>query len=178
MGQVVLIIGEAGLGKSRLVHSLKRHVIENSVGDGDPIIEWRSSQQRQSSSLYPAIECFERLLGLDRDDTPADATRQAGRLPAIVRPGRKPRDRAPRCAALNTSPRNLSGAGFTAPEAARGTRSVAARLAPAAVAQAADVVRDRRPALGRSVDTGVRRALGRPGTKSPNSHAADISARV
>lgn len=71
MGQVVLIIGEAGLGKSRLVHALKRHVLEQSDGNGDPIVEWRSSQQRQSSSLYPAIECFERLLGFDRDDSAA-----------------------------------------------------------------------------------------------------------
>ena len=69
MGQVVLIIGEAGLGKSRLVHSLKRHVLEQAHDNGDPIIEWRASQQRQNSSLYPAIECFERVLGFEREDT-------------------------------------------------------------------------------------------------------------
>lgn len=71
MGQVVLIIGEAGLGKSRLIHALKRHVLEAGSGNGDPIIEWRSSQQRQSSSLFPVIDCFERILGFDRDETPA-----------------------------------------------------------------------------------------------------------
>ncbi len=70
MGQVVLIIGEAGLGKSRLVHALKQHVTQLADGNSEPIIEWRASQQRQNSSLYPAIECFERVLGLERDDKP------------------------------------------------------------------------------------------------------------
>ena len=70
MGQVVLIIGDAGLGKSRLVHAMKQHVLTSAAESGVPIIEWRASQQRQNSSLYPAVECFERLLGFDRDDSP------------------------------------------------------------------------------------------------------------
>ncbi len=69
MGQVVLIIGEAGLGKSRLIHALKQHVLESNRGHGDPIVEWRSSQQRQSSSLFPVIDCFERILGFDREQS-------------------------------------------------------------------------------------------------------------
>ncbi|MBL8812385.1 MAG: protein kinase [Planctomycetaceae bacterium] len=69
MGQVVLIIGEAGLGKSRLIHALKHHVLESNTGHGDPIVEWRSSQQRQSSSLFPVIDCFERILGFDREES-------------------------------------------------------------------------------------------------------------
>jgi len=72
MGQVVLLIGEAGLGKSRLVHVLKEHVIEQNTADGDPIIEWRSSPQHQTSSLYPPTECFERVLGLSREDSAED----------------------------------------------------------------------------------------------------------
>lgn len=71
MGQVVLLIGEAGLGKSRLIHSLKRFVLEHAASTGDPIIEWRASQQRQNSSLYPAIECIEHMLGIEREDSPA-----------------------------------------------------------------------------------------------------------
>ena len=72
MGQVVLLIGEAGLGKSRLVHVLKEHVAQANTADGDPIIEWRCTPYHQNSSFYPAIECFERTLGLSREDPPKE----------------------------------------------------------------------------------------------------------
>jgi predicted ATPase len=64
MGQIVLLIGEAGLGKSRLVHVMKEHVTQQSTEDGDPIIEWRTTPHHQNSSFYPPTECFERILGL------------------------------------------------------------------------------------------------------------------
>ncbi len=71
MGQVVLIIGDAGLGKSRLVHAIKRHVIECSVdGRVVPVAEWLASSQRQHSSLYPAVDYFERHLGFEYGDSP------------------------------------------------------------------------------------------------------------
>ncbi len=69
MGQVVLLIGEAGLGKSRLVHVLKQHVVGHA-DEGDPIIEWRCSPHHQNSSLHPATACFESLLGFGRQDSP------------------------------------------------------------------------------------------------------------
>ena len=79
MGQVVLLIGEAGLGKSRLVHVLKEHVKElyeaNDSGRsaiGTPIIEWRTTQTSQNSGLYPAIECLARMLGYEPQTTPAE----------------------------------------------------------------------------------------------------------
>jgi serine phosphatase RsbU (regulator of sigma subunit) len=64
MGQVVLLIGEAGLGKSRLVHTLKEHVLGQIVeGEGDsPVIEWRCSPQFQNTGLHPAIDFYERAL--------------------------------------------------------------------------------------------------------------------
>ncbi len=71
MGQVVLIIGHAGLGKSRLVHSIKRHVLEQSADSTLlPVAEWRASSQRQNSSWYPAVDFFEQHLGFEYADTP------------------------------------------------------------------------------------------------------------
>ncbi|MCA9058134.1 MAG: AAA family ATPase, partial [Planctomycetaceae bacterium] len=72
MGQVVLLIGEAGLGKSRLVHALRRHVQAELAGETDSIIEWRSGSQHQSSSLYPVIDFLRRRLGVEtHEDGPS-----------------------------------------------------------------------------------------------------------
>ncbi len=72
MGQVVLLVGEPGLGKSRLVHTMKQHVRGQMV-EGEveaPVIEWRCSPHFQNTGLYPAIDFFERALAFDRDVTP------------------------------------------------------------------------------------------------------------
>jgi serine/threonine protein kinase/predicted ATPase len=72
MGQVVLIIGEPGLGKSRLVHTLKQHVLGQMVeGEADrPVIEWRCSPHFQNTALYPAINFYERALVFGREEPP------------------------------------------------------------------------------------------------------------
>ena len=74
MGQVVLLIGEPGLGKSRLVHTMKEHVLGQMVeGEVDaPVIEWRCSPHFQNTGLYPAIDFYERALGFDREEPPQD----------------------------------------------------------------------------------------------------------
>ena len=72
MGQVVLLIGEPGLGKSRLVHTMKQHVLgQRMEGEVDaPVIEWRCSPHFQNTGLYPAIDFYERALGFDREVAP------------------------------------------------------------------------------------------------------------
>jgi class 3 adenylate cyclase/tetratricopeptide (TPR) repeat protein len=72
MGQVVLLVGEAGLGKSRLVHTLKQHVLGQIVeGEVDaPVIEWRCSPHYQNTGLYPAIDFYERALAFGREEPP------------------------------------------------------------------------------------------------------------
>ena len=72
MGQVVLLIGEPGLGKSRLVYTLKEHVLGQMVeGEVDaPVIEWRCSPHYQNTGLYPAIDFYERALAFGREEPP------------------------------------------------------------------------------------------------------------
>ena len=72
MGQVVLLIGEPGLGKSRLVYALKEHVL-GQMEEGEvnaPVIEWRCSPHFQNTGLHPAIDFYERALGFDREEPP------------------------------------------------------------------------------------------------------------
>src|SRR5262249_47806988 len=66
-GQVVLVSGEPGIGKSRLVHVLK----ERLAAEAYTPIECRCSPYYQHTPLYPVIDCWERQLRVPQDDTPA-----------------------------------------------------------------------------------------------------------
>jgi class 3 adenylate cyclase len=66
LGQVVLINGEPGIGKSRLVQVLK----EQLAGERYTRIEYRCASHTQHSALYPVITHLERALAFTRDDTP------------------------------------------------------------------------------------------------------------
>ena len=68
-GQAVMLTGDAGLGKSRLVHVLRSHV---TVGETSPVVEWRCSAYHSNSALYPAIDYWERTLGFAPGDTPRE----------------------------------------------------------------------------------------------------------
>ena len=63
-GQVVLISGEAGLGKSSLVEGLRSHVHE----EGYTRIAFRCSPYTANSALHPVIEQVQRVLGWQRED--------------------------------------------------------------------------------------------------------------
>jgi class 3 adenylate cyclase/predicted ATPase len=69
-GQVVLLSGEAGIGKSRLVEAFKSHVAD------EPQLRWeaRCSPYTQHSALYPVIDLFRRLLHF-REGEGAEAQR-------------------------------------------------------------------------------------------------------
>jgi class 3 adenylate cyclase/predicted ATPase len=83
LGQVVLISGEAGIGKSALVERLRAQV----RAEGLPRIAFRCSPYHTNSALYPVITHLERLLQFAPDDPPA--TRLA-KLEAGLRPYRLP----------------------------------------------------------------------------------------
>jgi class 3 adenylate cyclase/predicted ATPase len=65
-GQVVLVSGEPGIGKSRLVQELT----EQLAHEGATHIEFRCSPYHQNSAFYPLIDHVQRLLQFDRADTP------------------------------------------------------------------------------------------------------------
>ena len=65
-GQAVLVSGEPGIGKSRLMQELRERV----VSEGAISITFQCSAYHQNSALYPITAHLQRLLQLTPDDTP------------------------------------------------------------------------------------------------------------
>jgi predicted ATPase len=65
-GHVVLLTGDAGIGKSRLVQTLKDYVAN------EPHVRWecRNAEYAQNTALYPLTDLFQRLLRFQAEDTP------------------------------------------------------------------------------------------------------------
>lgn len=66
LGQVVLLTGEAGIGKSRLVHVLTTHV----ANAGHTWLECQGSPYYQHTAFYPLIELLERVVLHSHHETP------------------------------------------------------------------------------------------------------------
>jgi class 3 adenylate cyclase/predicted ATPase len=67
-GQVVLISGEPGIGKSRLVQEIKEQVVR----EGYTRIEFRASPYHENTAYYPIIEHLQRLFNLQASDSPQE----------------------------------------------------------------------------------------------------------
>ncbi len=64
-GSLVLISGEAGIGKSRLVHEFKEAVRGNKF----TLLECQCLSDSQNSPLYPVVSLMERLIGFGEKDS-------------------------------------------------------------------------------------------------------------
>jgi class 3 adenylate cyclase/predicted ATPase len=76
-GQVVLLGGEPGVGKSRLVRALRERLAAEAY---TPLSHF-CSPYHQGSTLHPVIDLLERAAGLARDDPPE---RQLDKLEAMI----------------------------------------------------------------------------------------------
>jgi class 3 adenylate cyclase/predicted ATPase len=82
-GHVVLLTGDPGIGKSRLVQMLKEHVAH------EPHTRWecRSTEYSHNSALYPLTDLFQRILQWQQDETPDE---KLGKLEAALSQYRLP----------------------------------------------------------------------------------------
>jgi class 3 adenylate cyclase/predicted ATPase len=82
-GQVVLLAGEPGIGKSRLVAALQERI------EGEPHIRLRyfCSPHHQDSPLYPFIAQLQRTLEFEREDAPEH---RLNKLQAVLSPAVPP----------------------------------------------------------------------------------------
>ena len=95
-GQVVLIGGQAGIGKSRLTEGLREAITEPHA-----VLHYQCSPYHLHSPLYPFIEQLEASAGFTRDD-PTDA--RLDKLEAALLGSAEATDRAPLLAALLSLP--------------------------------------------------------------------------
>jgi predicted ATPase len=72
-GQVVLLSGEPGIGKSRLTAAL----LERLAPEPHTRLRYFCSPQHTDSALFPIIGQMQRAAGLAHDDAPGGSARQA-----------------------------------------------------------------------------------------------------
>src|SRR5262245_39028751 len=77
-GQVVLLSGEPGIGKARLVHAL----LARLAGEPNPTIRYYCSPYHVNSALHPVMEQLERAAGFEPEDRPE---RKLDKLELLIR---------------------------------------------------------------------------------------------
>jgi len=66
-GQVVMLSGEAGVGKSRILQAFRERI----KGDDHGVIFLSCSPFHTNTALYPVIDCLERVMGINQTDSAA-----------------------------------------------------------------------------------------------------------
>jgi predicted ATPase len=79
-GQVVLMCGEPGIGKSRIAQT----IVEQLSGEPHTRLRYFCSPHHQDSALYPSITQLERAAGFRREDT---AEQRLAKLEAVLAQG-------------------------------------------------------------------------------------------
>jgi class 3 adenylate cyclase/(2Fe-2S) ferredoxin len=92
-GQVVLLLGEPGIGKSRIALALR----EQSARERRISLRYYGSSYHSDTALRPVIEQLERAAGFARDDTP---TAKLDKLEALLAKADDPKVAAPVLAGL------------------------------------------------------------------------------
>ena len=64
-GQAILLTGEAGIGKSRMV----RQLVQHAAGDGRALLRFQCAQNLSNAALHPIGRMIESLAAFDRQDT-------------------------------------------------------------------------------------------------------------
>jgi class 3 adenylate cyclase/predicted ATPase len=111
-GRAVVVNGEAGIGKSRLVHALS----ERATAEGAWLIPCHGSPYHRDTALHPFVDLFERVvLGSESGDSPAAKTQ---RLTAFFTASGLPADDvlSDLCVLLSLPPPKGSGASVLPPD--------------------------------------------------------------
>jgi class 3 adenylate cyclase len=97
-GHVILLTGDAGIGKSRLVQMLKEHVANQ------PHVRWecRSAEYYQNTALFPVVDLFQRILRFEAHETPDGGS--------TVNRGHEHQRSIRRCSVRAGRPRRVGGA--------------------------------------------------------------------
>jgi TOMM system kinase/cyclase fusion protein len=93
-GEAVLIAGDAGIGKSRLVHQLRERLRETPHS----WLECRTSPYTQQSAFYPVIELVEHALGFREEDSSEQKLERLER--GLAHAGLEPAEAVPLFASL------------------------------------------------------------------------------
>ena len=176
VGQVVLLSGEAGIGKSRLVQVLQEQLAAEPQAWLTPC---QCSPYHQHTALYPMIDLLERVaLHFEREESPPQKLSKLEGF--LVQYGLPLAEAVPLLAALLSLPLTADYAPLTVSPEQQKQQTLHALLTILLriAAQQPRALCHGRPALGRSVHAGVAQPAGRSRPHGPHPGALHLSSRL